>query len=178
MEIKLDDIRHGIRVASIAREIANYLNLSKSAKDDLYVSCLFHDIGKAHIKPEILHKNGKLNEMERKIVEKHSFFSYLELKELGYSNSISKVVLHHHENYDGTGYPEGLKGNQIPFNSRIIKVADVFDALTMDRPYRKKLSIETAIEIMEGEKEKYDSLIFKVFKDIINYKILKGEIAL
>lgn len=170
MEIKLEDIRHGIRVANISREIANYLNVSKKIKDELYISCLFHDIGKAHIDHKILHKKGPLNEIERKIIEKHSYYSYKELLQQGYSKTISQIVLYHHENYDGSGYPHNLKGDDIPFCSRIIKISDVYDALTMDRPYRKKLSISVALKIMEDEKERYDPRIYRAFKEIISQK--------
>ncbi len=163
MIINIEDIRHGVRVANQSLKLATLIGFKKNFKDNIYISSLFHDIGKAYLSQKILNKPGKLSDSEKKHINNHPIYSYNEVLNLGYSNEIALNILHHHENFNGTGYPNGLKGEDIPIGARIIKICDVFDALTMDRPYRKKLSIKKALEIMIAEKEHYDNKLLKVF---------------
>lgn len=168
--VNLDDIKHGIRVAKSSVDLAILMNLSKNEIDDLHFACLFHDVGKAHINQSILNKNGKLNNIERLHIQEHPVFSHQEIKNLGYSSDVADIILYHHENYDGSGYPNGLKGNTIPIGARILKITDVFDALTMERPYRNQLSIQEALVIMMNEKEHYDPELYKMFLGYLAFK--------
>lgn len=161
--VNLDDIRHGIRVANYSVEIAKKINLPSDKIQDLYISGLFHDIGKAYINQTILNKPGALTDKERKVIEQHPIHSYNEIISMGYTEDIALNILHHHENWNGTGYPKGLKGLTIPIGARILKLSDVFDALTMERPYRKKLTVKEALLIMNNEKELYDPELYLIF---------------
>lgn len=165
--ITLDDFRHGVRVANLSYELSQYLKLSNKVIREIYMAALLHDIGKAYLDPKILYKPYKLTIEEKKHVEKHSYFSYQEILKLGYPANIALDVLYHHENFDGSGYPTGIKGNIIPIGSRIIRICDIFDALTSDRPYRKALDVSEAISIMNKEINNYDPDIFKNFINLV-----------
>jgi HD-GYP domain-containing protein (c-di-GMP phosphodiesterase class II) len=133
------------------------------------MASLLHDIGKMFIPQEILNKKGKLTDEEYEIVKTHSFKGYQILKEnaeFSYYSSIG--VLHHHEKYNGTGYPFELKGNKISILGRIIAIADVYDALISDRPYRKSLFPSEALEyIMGGGGTFFDTEIVRFFTKIV-----------
>lgn len=161
--VNLEDIKHGIRVADLSLKLSRELKLSNTEIQSISVSSLFHDIGKAYLDQSILNKPSRLTEEERKHIEQHSFFSYKEILQLGLPADVALNILYHHENYDGTGYPTGLKGKNIPLGSRIIRVCDVFDALVSDRPYRKGLSTKEAINIIKRDKNCYCPLVYKTF---------------
>lgn len=165
--INLEDFRHSTRVANLSIDIAKNINLSNGAVNSLYISSLFHDVGKAFLNQSILNKKGDLTSIEKKHIQGHALCGYKELLRLGYPEDVALTVLFHHENWDGTGYPIGLKGNYIPIASRILKISDVFDALVSDRPYRKKLSVNEALLIMDSEREHFDPEIFKFFQNTI-----------
>lgn len=168
--INLDDINHGIRVAGLSLKLSKELNLSVYDTQIIYVSSLFHDIGKAYLNQDILNKPSRLTKEEKKHIEQHPFYGYREILQLGFSSEIALNILYHHENYDGTGYPIGLKGDNIPLGSRIIRICDIFDALVSNRPYRKSLSVEKAIEIIKSEKKNFCPFIFKSFIKMIDLK--------
>lgn len=168
--VNLEDIRHGIRVAKISRELAKILNMNTDDINNLYLACLYHDIGKAHINQSTLNKKEKLTKGEREHIEEHPWHSYLEMIHLGYGKDIANIILYHHENYDGSGYPKGLTGTQIPLGARILKIVDVFDALTMDRPYRKGLDLQEAVKVIDSEKSNFDPMIYEVFIDFLYFK--------
>ncbi len=106
---------------------------------------LYHDIGKISIPDSILHKPGKLNEDEWKIMKNHTVTGYQILRVADRYSDLAEYALSHHERYDGKGYPNGLKQDEIPLFSRIISVADSFEAMTSDRPYREAMSVKQAI---------------------------------
>ena len=138
--------------------------------DFIYKAGMLHDIGKIEIPDAILLKPDKLTSIEYSLIKRHSTASYELLSREPFS-LLADVVLHHHEHYDGSGYPHGLKENQIPFFSQIIAVADAFDAITTNRAYRKSLSRDEALAILEAEKGKqFNPLIVEyalsVFKEI------------
>lgn len=168
--VNLDDVRHGVRVANISYDIARLLMLHENRINQLYISCLFHDIGKAHVDQKILNKPGKFSRYEKEHIELHPIHSHDEIVSLGYSSEMAKIILYHHENYDGSGYPIGLKKDEIPLESRILKIADVFDALTMDRPYRKRLTINQALDTMKLEKNTFDPEIYSTFLDYLSHR--------
>jgi HD-GYP domain-containing protein (c-di-GMP phosphodiesterase class II) len=143
---------HISRVTDLSLKIAKVLK-QKNIKtvddtflDHLYIAGLLHDIGKIGIPESILNKEGKLSEQEMKLIKEHSLIGVKILEPIQELGDAVLGVKYHHERYDGAGYPEGLKGNQIPLIASIISVADAFDAMTIDRPYRRALSREKAIE--------------------------------
>lgn len=166
--LNLSDMRHSIRVANFSMTLADALDLVLQEKENLYISGLFHDIGKAFLRQDILNKPGALTVQERKHIETHPVLSYKEALNVGFSNVISKNILYHHENFDGTGYPSHIKGDRIPLGARIIKLTDTFDALTSDRPYRKALAAPEALQIMERQKQHYDPELYFLFTQLLD----------
>ncbi len=116
---------------------------------DIERGALLHDIGKIGIPDSILRKAGPLTEREREIIKEHPYLGYEMVKEFSFLHKASRVVLFHHESYDGRGYPYGLKGEEIPLEARIFAVADTLDAITSDRPYRKGNSFRAAFDEIE-----------------------------
>lgn len=140
---------HCERVQSIALKIADELELSEDEKDVLRVACLLHDIGKIGIKEEILNKKEPLTEHEYEEIKQHPLIGYNILKDLDFMKRIQKVILQHHERIDGKGYPYGLRGDEIDLLARIISVADAYDAMTSDRPYRRAFSKNEALSELQ-----------------------------
>lgn len=131
--------RHSVNVSVISHFIGQWINLSEEDLDKLIMAGLLHDIGKLKIPDEILHKPSTLTNEEFEVVKQHSAFSYSYLEDIGFNDlHILDAVIHHHEKEDGMGYPMGLKGEDIPLFSKIIAIADIFDAMTSNRVYRKK----------------------------------------
>jgi HD-GYP domain-containing protein (c-di-GMP phosphodiesterase class II) len=137
---------HIDRLSYYSSIIAEELNLSEEEKERIYFGALFHDLGKIAISESIIRKEGKLTEEEFNEIKKHPEYGARILEPVKQFRHVITGVLHHHERYDGKGYPQGLKGDEISIDGRIIAVADSFDAMTTDRPYRKALSYEFAIE--------------------------------
>ncbi len=134
---------HTTRVTNLSLNIANRLNqknkdfIDRKSLEDLHIASLLHDIGKIGIPENILNKNGLLNDEEKKTIREHPLIGATILQPIKELGGSILGVKYHHERYDGTGYPEGLKGDQIPRIASIISVADTFDAMTTDRPYRR-----------------------------------------
>ena len=145
---------HSEGVASIAVQIAEAMQTSPVDIETIRTAGLLHDIGKIGIRDEILLKTGKLDDEERRLIEQHPSIGADILSHIPSLNDVTPIVRHHHERFDGTGYPDSLKGEDIPLFARILTVADVFHALTSKRPYRKELSYEKAFEIMKEGDEK------------------------
>ena len=163
---------HSRRVAEYAVMIAKELELDTKFIEDLYYIALLHDIGKIGVPDKILTKPGKLDDEEYNIIKKHTTIGGDILKEVEIIKGIQIGARYHHERYDGKGYPEGLKGDDIPFIARIIGVADAYDAMTADRPYRKGMSNEVAIdEIKKGAGTQFDPTIAKVMITLIENKL-------
>jgi len=132
--------------------------------EDLRVAALLHDIGKIGIAESILNKNGVFDENERKEMQKHSYIGAKILSEINEFYAPILGVKHHHERYDGGGYPDGLKGQSIPFIARIISIADTFDAITSSRSYRQTLSREEALRLIgEQSGKQFDPVIVEAF---------------
>jgi putative nucleotidyltransferase with HDIG domain len=137
--------RHSEFVAKYSVIIARSMGLSAEVVETIRQAALLHDIGKIGIRESIFLKEGPLTPDERAIMETHSTISAQILSPLKFLAEIIPVVRHHHERYDGKGYPDGLEGQDIPSGSRIIAVADTFEAMTADRPYRKALPVSAAL---------------------------------
>lgn len=140
---------HCERVQNIALKIANELGLSDEDKNVLKVACLLHDIGKIGVKEEILNKEAPLTVYEYEQIKQHPLIGYNILKDLDFMKRIQKIVLQHHERVDGKGYPYGLKGEEIDLLAKIISVADAYDAMTSDRPYRKAFAKDQALKELQ-----------------------------
>jgi len=166
-KIILEDLHHGVRVANMCFKLKKKFRVSKRDEKILYVAALFHDIGKAHLDQKILLKNGKLTEQEYKHIKTHVLHSCTEIEKMGYNGNVIDVVMHHHENFDGSGYPSGKKAFEIPFLARFLKVFDVYDALTSNRPYRASIGVREAIAVMRGSRHEYDPNILQVFESFV-----------
>lgn len=169
------EIMHGIYVSSLAGKLARELNLDGELCHDVETAGLIHDIGKLRISPYIYGRDENTMQIEElRYVRKHSTLGYEIAKKEGYSENICDMILHHHENYDGSGYPDNLMGDEISLGARILRVCDVFAALVSDRPYRKAFDMDQATELIIDEVKHFDMKIFLAFQSIIyNEKMLK-----
>lgn len=140
---------HSFRVAAYAKALAEQLGLDQYESEQIYFAGLIHDVGKVAISESILTKPGKLSPEEFKIIQSHSSIGGDILKGIREFKIFEQVARSHHERYDGKGYPDGLKGEEIPYAARIVAVCDTFDAMTSDRVYRKALSDEVALKEIE-----------------------------
>lgn len=160
---------HSERATKLALDIGRMMNLSEKEMDILHRGGLLHDIGKLGIPNEILDKKGKLTPEERKIIEKHPALGARILEPLAAFKEIMLVVLEHHENYDGTGYPKGLAGENISLYGRIFIVTDCYDALTSERPYRGALDHDEAVKLIKRDSgTKFDPKVINAFLKIVN----------
>jgi HD-GYP domain-containing protein (c-di-GMP phosphodiesterase class II) len=159
---------HSSRVSEIALAIGRSLKLSNETLKNIRLASLLHDIGKIGVPDSILLKPGRLTEREFEIIKKHPVYAVNILKHLPRLKDIVPIVYHEHEHYDGKGYVEGLKADKIPIESRIIAVADAFEAMTSNRPYRKAMSKKNAIkEIKRNSGTQFDPVIVKAFLKIV-----------
>jgi hypothetical protein len=155
---------HSERVAIVARRLAEQMKLDEYECQRIYLTGLLHDIGKIGISDVILHKPGKLTEEEFAVIQRHPDQGWSILQELHQLHYELPGVLHHHENFNGTGYPDRLTGEQIPLPARIVAVADSFDAMTSDRPYRKGMPLARVLEIFHsGNGTQWDPRVLEAF---------------
>ena len=140
---------HSQRIAEISIAIAREMDLKQQDIDKIMLAGLIHDIGKIGVRASVLNKPDKLTEPEFQHVMAHSEIGEHILNPIVEDEQILKAVRNHHEHHDGTGYPDGLSGGQIPLGARILAVADAYDAITSERPYRKAMSIQKAFSILE-----------------------------
>jgi putative two-component system response regulator len=158
---------HSQRVTEISVAIAKHLGLDKETIEKIRLAGLVHDIGKIGVRESVLNKPGSLSDEEYKHVRLHSETGARILKPIVGDGDILKAVRHHHERYDGAGYPDGLKGEQIPQLARIIAVADTFDAMTSERPYRKALTPQEACaEVERCRGTQFDPEVASAFLEV------------
>ena len=156
---------HSIRVSHYALMIGRAMGLDQDELVALELGALLHDIGKMGVPDHILSKPSGLTDDEFEVMKKHPELSAEILSKLKVFKGVVPIVRHHQEKYDGTGYPDGLKGTEIPFLSRIVYVADAFDAMTADRPYRKAFTENIAFQELEKNAgRQFDPQIVKAFK--------------
>ncbi|WP_202710001.1 HD-GYP domain-containing protein [Sporosalibacterium faouarense] len=141
---------HTTRVEEYSIKLAKAVKLSHKQIENIKMAALLHDIGKIGIDDNILKKPGRLTEEEYKAIQEHPIIGAEILKDVDFLKDIIDIVKHHHERYDGKGYPDGLKGENIPMESSILAIADAYDAMTSDRPYRSALDKKEAIEEVKG----------------------------
>lgn len=159
---------HSRRVAELSIELAQAMGMSEENIVHLRRGALLHDMGKIGIPDSILHKSDDLTDAEWTVMRRHPQFAYEMLNPIEYLHEALEIPFSHHEKWDGSGYPQGLKGEEIPLSARIFAVADVWDALTSDRPYRPAWSKEEALlYIREQSGKHFDPLVVEVFFRVI-----------
>ena len=155
---------HSDRVARIAVRLARELECDSETIDTIYLSGLLHDIGKIGIDDSVLRKPGKLTDQEYEHIKRHVEIGHRILLDLKKLDDLLPIVLHHHESWDGSGYPHHLPAEEIPLSARIVAVADAFDAMSSDRPYRKGLPDEKIDEIFRaGAGKQWDPVVVDAF---------------
>lgn len=158
---------HGIQVIEMSRKIGLAMNLDANQMQLLEIASGLHDVGKVLLDDELLNHNRKLTVKSRAAMETHATMGYKLLTEIGCDKEICEAVLYHHEHYDGSGYPKGLKGDNIPLLSRIICISDMWEALTHDRAYRKAMSSSIALGVMNEFNHWFDPVIYTAFLKVI-----------
>jgi len=143
---------HQQRVAQLSRAIAQEMGLDKERIDGLRLGASIHDIGKIYLPAEILSKPAKLADIEYELIKSHARVGYNILKDIAFPWPIADIAYQHHEHLDGSGYPRGLKGDEICLEARIVAVADVVEAMASHRPYRPALGIDIALKEIESKK--------------------------
>lgn len=169
---------HQRRVGELACAIAKRMGLSDEVLLNLSYGALIHDIGKIYVPAEILNKPGKISNIEFQMLQSHVELGYNIVKEIDFSEVIAKMVYQHHERLDGSGYPQGLVGDQIITESRILIVSDVVEAMTSHRPYRAALGIDAALsEILKFRGQKYDCEVVDVCTQLFRENAFSFSIA-
>lgn len=160
---------HCRRVAVYVNRLARHMGWSRRSARDLALAGLVHDLGKTWMHNAVLHKESALTSTERTQMERHPAIAARMLVAYGVSESIIENVLHHHEAYDGNGYPDRLAGECIPIGARLLTMADVFDVLTSDRPYKRAMDISAARErIAASSGTHFDPAVVAAFLDLLD----------
>ncbi|MDD3628786.1 MAG: diguanylate cyclase [Actinomycetota bacterium] len=169
---------HAMRMANLSILLGERINLSYNELNELRLLAILHDIGKISISDNIILKPGKLTLEEWEVIKKHPECGYRLAISCRDLTQIARGILYHHERWDGKGYPEGLKGKKIPVISRIVSIADAFDAMTNDRPYRKAMTRDEAIsEIKKEAGAQFDPELAKLFTEILASEDIFGSEA-
>lgn len=165
----MDSIDHGELVSKIVLMLAEQLELPEEQKELLYNAAVVHDVGKLKLSRKIYGRDKESMHVEEvRSMQQHARLGAEMLGFCSYPKALVNAVYHHHENYDGSGYPNNLAGEDIPYESRFLKVCDVFAALISDRPYRKGFDKETAIEMMIEDNKIYDLKLFMELMNLVN----------
>lgn len=158
---------HSMRVAYYSKQIARHLGYTEADSENVYFTALLHDVGKIGVPDAILKKRDKLTPKEYEMMKNHTVAGAHILKDIKMLPGLCEGTLYHHERYDGTGYPYGLKGSEIPEIGRIISVADTFDAMTATRCYRKGMAPEIALQELKNNRgTQFDPYIVDIFLEI------------
>ncbi|MBM3253855.1 MAG: HD-GYP domain-containing protein [Candidatus Omnitrophica bacterium] len=162
---------HTERTVRYATEVAITLNLPKDDIEHIKLASMLHDLGKIGISEKILLKKSKLTKREFDEIKRHPQIGVDIIRPIQFFHGIIPLILYHHERWDGTGYPDGLKGEEIPVGARIVAIADVYQALTSDRPYRKAYPKDEAMKIIKNSSgAQFDPQVVNTF-----LKILQGK---
>ena len=163
----LEQLDHGLLVSHLASHLGRRLGCTDEEVQSLALAGILHDIGKIRLSRYV--ENGTSMTVEEiKHARMHPMFGCATSKRQGFSEKIQEMVLYHHENYDGSGYPKNLQGEEIPLGARILRVCDVFAALLSDRPYRKGFDQQTAVSLMIEEVKNFDMRVFLAFQRMIH----------
>ncbi len=167
---------HQQKVSKLAVALAKEMGFPKDKVEGIKIAALIHDVGKINLPAEILSKPGKLSEIEFNLIKNHSQIGYDILKKVDFLWPIARIVLQHHEKINGSGYPRGLKGDEILLEAKIICVADVVEAMSSHRPYRPALGINKALEeISKNKGILYDQEVVDVCLELFKEKDFKFE---
>ena len=170
---------HCDRVAEFALMIADALELPKEVQREIKYGSWLHDCGKIGVSEVVLNRDRKLTDEEYELMKMHSFWGADVAAKANLSQVAQNIIYYHHERYDGTGYPKGLSGENIPLEARIVAVADVYDALINERPYRKGYPVDEAIRLMkEMQGGTFDPKIAELFFSLLRSSRMKGGEAL
>jgi len=162
-------ICHGMIVSELAILVARELRCDEKFCNDIAMAGMLHDIGKLKLSEELHRERSEAMVVEKmKYVRMHAKFSRDILSAKDFNNDILSMIYHHHENYDGSGYPDNISGTDIPLGARIIRVCDVYAALISDRSYRKAFSEKVAVELMIDEARHFDIKVFLAFQRVIH----------
>ncbi len=167
---------HCERVAKYALMLVDAMDLPDDMKKNIKYGSWLHDCGKIGIPEIILNKQGALDAEEFDTIKQHSLWGADVARKAQLPETVVNIALYHHERFDGTGYPQGLKAADIPIEARIVSIVDAFDAMTSDRPYRKKLSVEEALKVIrEGKSSSFDSDLVDLFINVLTDVIDNGH---
>ncbi len=159
---------HTLSVTDLTLKLAKEMGIPEAELIHIYRGALLHDIGKMGIPDHILHKPGPLTKEEWQIMRQHPQFAYEMLSSITYLASAADIPYCHHERWDGSGYPRGLKGEEIPLAARIFSVVDVWDALLTDRPYREAWAKEVVLAYINNESgSRFDPKVVETFKKMV-----------
>ena len=161
-------INHGIAVSNLAYQVGETIGLPQDQCYELSLAGVLHDIGKLRLSRYVSGKENPLVVEEIKYVRRHPQLGCEALQNRGYSSFVLETIYYHHENYDGSGYPQNLQGEEIPLGSRILRVCDTYAALTEKRPYREAFEPETAIRLMIDEIKSFDMQVFLAFMKVVH----------
>ncbi len=180
----LGHYRHGIPMMhtpvyfKIAKSLAEKLQMGQDGIESLYYACVLHDAGAIDVPFEILSKTSRLSSEEFKIIRDHPAKNFELIKPMEFLKPVLPIILYHHEKYDGTGYPSGLKKEQIPVGARIMAFVDAFEAMVMDRPYRKKRTLEEAIEeLKRNSGTQFDPSVVIAFVELCKQKKFRNYLS-
>ena len=169
---------HCNEVADYAGAVADRMGLDPREREEVVFGSLLHDVGKIGVSDGILLKPGPLSDEEFDVVKLHPLMGHRIVKRVPLLDPIALGILHHHERFDGTGYPSGLRGKHIPREARIIAVADAFSAMVSDRPYRRRMSLgEACAELERGSGTQFDPEIVRLFLDEVCRGALHNEVS-
>ncbi|MAG54872.1 MAG: two-component system response regulator [Planctomycetes bacterium] len=169
------NIGHGKRCVEFAMLLAKKLEFDPERVKYLRYAGLLHDIGKIGIDDKILNKPGRLDEMEYDAIKRHPEIGEYILTPISFLRDIARVVRHHHERWDGTGYPDGLAGEDIPLDARVLCIADYFDSITSARPYRRPMTVEKAKRVIAEESGKtFDPMLADIFLEALEEQVATG----
>ena len=164
-----DDYLHGHsqHVSNLAVALGKRIGLPKAQLRFLCAGALIHDIGKLGIPDSVINKPSSLTRAEREMIERHPIMGYELISPVVHEREVLEILLHHHEKWDGTGYPDKLRDGQIPLGARIVRIADTFDAMTAQRPYRPAFTAIQALAEMQEDKSYYDARLLGEFDRMI-----------
>jgi HD-GYP domain-containing protein (c-di-GMP phosphodiesterase class II) len=165
------EMNHGVKVSNLAKAVAGEMGKDPEFHREIEIAGVLHDIGKLWVSKYLvdgIDRETTLSVEKMKYVRMHPNYSKMVLLGKGYSSRICEAVFYHHENVDGSGYPRNLKGTDIPEMARILRICDVFCALTSDRSYRRAFDLKSAMEIMIDEAEDYDMQAFLAFQRVLH----------
>jgi HD-GYP domain-containing protein (c-di-GMP phosphodiesterase class II) len=161
---------HSHHVTDLATVLGQQVDLTSEQLEILGFAARIHDIGKIAINEFIINKPGRFTEAEYIMVQQHPLLGSRLVKDLDLAPLIPEIILNHHENFDGTGYPNGIKGKDIPLEARIVRITDTYDALTSNRGYRPAYTHHEAIQIMERDQRFYDPFLLENFFKMERYE--------